>query len=92
MSDAMQVAHQNRKDYRKAIAAKEAEIAELQEMIADLDSFIEFGNSLLGKGEVVTAPTATPVAKEPTPERVKSEWNTGDANDGIASVLSKRAG
>ena len=49
MSDAMQVADQNRKNYKKAIAQKEAEIAELREMIVDLDNFIEFGNSLLGK-------------------------------------------
>ena len=94
MSDAMQVAHQNRKNHIKAIAQKEAEIEELREMIADLDSFIEFGNSLLGK------PTTAAATPEPQTARKTSQpapngdqgWNTGDANEGIANVLAKRAG
>ena len=92
MSDAMQVAHQNRKEHLKAITQKEAEIAELREMIADLESFIEFGNSLLGK-ETTAAPDAMPTRpkSQPAPE-AEQAWNTGDVDSGIANVLSKRAG
>ena len=92
MSDAMQVAKQNRKDHVKAIAQKEAEIAELREAIADLDSFIEFGNSLLGQDAPAQpqAPAQRKVSK-PAPQDEQA-WNSGDANAGIASVLSKRAG
>lgn len=92
MSDAMQVAHQNRKNHTKAIAQKEAEIAELREMIADLDSFIEFGNSLLGRPAAATPEATGPRrVSQPAPQD-KQDWNSGDADEGIANVLSKRAG
>ncbi len=92
MSDAMQVAHQNRKEHLKAISQKEAEIAELREMIADLDSFIEFGNSLLGKPAAPAAETPTArVKSQPAPD-AEQNWNSGDVNKGITNVLTKRAG
>lgn len=92
MSDAMQVAQQNRKEHLKAIAQKEAEIAELRETIADLESFIEFGNSLLGKEPKVTTEVMPARPKsQPAPEADQG-WNSGDVDSGIANVLSKRAG
>lgn len=92
MSDAMQVAHQNRKSHTKAIAQKEAEIAELREMIADLDSFIEFGNSLLGQAPAPVEEAKGPRKVSQPTSQVEQNWNSGDADAGIASVLSKRAG
>ena len=69
MSDAMQIAHQRRKDYRDSIAQKEAEIAELHELIADLDSFIEFGDSLMGKQTQKPAEPAKPsITAAPKPQ------------------------
>ena len=96
MSDAMQIAHQRRKTYLSAIAQKEAEIAEMNEMIADLDSFIEFGDALLGKDpEKVTetprpALAETPAAtSDPDPD---DEWETDTPQQNIARVISQRVG
>lgn len=92
MSDAMQVAHQNRKDHKRAIAQKEAEIAELREMITDLDSFIEFGNSLLGGEATMPIEDQVATVKNAAPMESGQNWNSGDVHDGIADVLKKRAG
>ena len=97
MSDAMQVAHQRRKDYKASIAKKEAEIEELNELVADLDSFMEFGEALMGNEPVTAArEVSKPVVQvtkpipDPDPE---DEWaeNDGETN-GIARVLSQRTG
>jgi len=103
MADVLQVAKQRRSEYEKQIAAKEAEIADIREMIADLESFIDFGASLVdGKSE----PAKPEATKEPNlravSERPKvnvqaekpaakddrdDEWPDADEN-AIAQVLA----
>lgn len=68
MAEAVQVAHQRRKDYQASIAKKKSEIEELEEMIGDLESFIEFGESLTGKETVTVKAISRPV----TPEKAVS--------------------
>ncbi|MEM7719249.1 MAG: hypothetical protein AAF222_08580 [Pseudomonadota bacterium] len=67
MSDALNVAKQRREDYKKDIARKEAEIEELNELIGDLDSFIEFGEALVKDGD------DKPAKPQATPDRVVSK-------------------
>lgn len=99
MSDAMQVAHQRRKDYQNSIARKETEIAELKELIADLDSFMEFGEALLTEGSDTPAKeTPSPVVQvtKPLPELdPEDEWAQDEKeseNSNMARVLSQRTG
>ncbi|NNE89815.1 MAG: hypothetical protein HKN27_17240 [Silicimonas sp.] len=101
MSDAMQVAQQRRAGYQKAIAQKETEIAELKEFIEDLDNFLEFGQSLLGKDP---AEAARPVSRPVNPVQQPQQQNAQKAEDdddwgeeepqktSIARVLSTRTG
>ena len=95
MSDAMQIAHKRRKDYSAEIAKKEAEIAELHELIADLDSFIEFGEALVGNQPADTAgeparPAAVQTSHEDDDEEVN--WDTAEPQQHIARVISQRVG
>ncbi len=69
MADAVQVAYQRRKDYQTSIAKKKAEIEELEELIGDLDSFIEFGELLTGKETVTVKAVSRPVTPEKTVSR-----------------------
>lgn len=100
MSDAMQVAKQRHKEYRTSVKAKEAEIEELHELIAELESFMEFGEALIGK-EKETEPSKRAVVSRPVVEVNKqmvdpeNEWAKDDDdkdNDGISRVLSQRTG
>ncbi len=71
MADALQVANQRRQDYKDAIAKKETEIAELRELITELNEFIEFGDALVAGG-----PATSPAHSEPdavTPPTPKDE-------------------
>ena len=69
MAEAVQVAHQRRKDYQASILKKKSEIEELEELIGDLDSFIEFGESLTGKETVTVKAVSRPVTPEKTVSR-----------------------
>ena len=106
MSDAMQVAQQRRAGYQKAIAQKESEIAELREFMEDLDNFLEFGQSLLGKDP---AESVRPVSRPVTPAQPQQQVHQNKAEDqkadpedewgdeeqpkeSIARVLASRAG
>lgn len=106
MSDAMQVAKQRHKEYEASVAKKEAEIEELNELIADLESFMEFGDALIGKTPAATPAKKTVVSRpvvqvtKPVTEP-KNEWDNddddkagdkNDDNDGISRVLSQRIG
>ncbi|MGR3513212.1 MAG: hypothetical protein ACU0GG_10635 [Paracoccaceae bacterium] len=71
MTDAVKVAQNRRDEYKKDIATKEAEIAELKELIGDLDSFIEFGEALVNDDGPTE--TKTEAKKEETPNRVVSK-------------------
>ena len=71
MTDAMEVAKQRKKDYETQISKKKAEIEELEEMIGDLNSFMEFGNELLNGPAKAAAPTSRPspqVKSQPSPQ------------------------
>ncbi|MCG6884960.1 MAG: hypothetical protein LJE62_14515 [Silicimonas sp.] len=100
MADAIKVAQQRREDYKKAISEKEKEIEELKEMIADLDSFIEFGEALVNDGgaKMPEAPKdAAPKPVQQQPTVVKSvdpddEWGNENEQQGIARVLAARNG
>lgn len=100
MSDAMQVAQQRRNGYQKSIAQKETEIAELKEYIEDLDNFLEFGQSLLGKAPAAEVrQVSRPVVQETKPEAVvkseaakDDEWGSDDPKAGISRVLASRVG
>mgnify|MGYP001829059724 CR=1 FL=1 len=65
MADALKVAQSRREEYTKEIAKKEAEIEELKELLSDLDSFIEFGEALIGED--------APTESSATPNRVTSK-------------------
>ena len=70
MADALEVANKRRQDYKEAISKKEAEIAELRELITELNEFIEFGDALVASGpvdsaSVESAPVETAAAAEP---------------------------
>ena len=92
MSDAMQVAQQRRTDYKTAITKKNNEIAELNELIADLDSFIEFGEALLDEKTEKVREVSRPVAATQSPSDADDEWHSDDINQGITQVLSQRTG
>ncbi len=97
MSDAMQVAQQRKNEYTKAIAKKEEEIAELKEMIADLDSFMEFGKELLGNQPEKAKVVSRPVVSKPAPQVAPAsdpddEWGADDPKQSIARVLAQRTG
>lgn len=102
MTDAMQIAKQRHTDYQASVAKKEAEIEELNELIADLESFMEFGDALMGK-DPAPAPTKKAVVSRPVVQVTKqkaepeNEWDNADEKkeadtDGIARVLSQRTG
>ena len=67
MADAVKIAQNRREEYKKDIAKKEAEIEELNELISDLDSFIEFGEALVNDGD------DEPKKESATPDRVVSK-------------------
>lgn len=80
MADPMKVAQTRREEYKKDIARKEAEIEELKELISDLDSFIEFGEALIGDGPAETKPEEKRAeAEAKTPDNNASD--TDDAHD-----------
>ena len=108
MADAIQIAQQRREDYEKSISEKEQEIEDLRELIADLDSFIEFGEALLNDG--ANKPGAMPQDTAPKPVQdmapkpvqdaqniikpvdPENEWDDDDGKQGIARVLAARNG
>lgn len=103
MTDAVAVAKARREDYQNAITDKEAEIAELKELVGDLDSFIEFGEALVtdadGAVETKSEEPSVELKEVPnTPVTPKidndhepvSEWDTVENSQGIASVLETR--
>lgn len=104
MSDAMQIARQRRKEHEQAITKREHEIADFKEMIADLDSFIEFGQELMGgAAQQHDRPTSRPIDQaqlqvkpvEPKLKEVQNgspddEWEGGDPSKSISNVLAAR--
>ena len=100
MSDAVQVAYQRRKDYKASISTKEREIEELEELVKDLDSFIEFGEALVGGGGKETVKVMA--VSRPTPATVSAaddvdpadEWATDEDEDKdpVSRVISQRVG
>ena len=65
MADALEVANKRRQDYKEAISKKEAEIAELRELITELNEFIEFGDALIASGPVASTPAESTTTAEP---------------------------
>ena len=94
MTDAMQIASQRKKSYLSAIAKKESEIAEMKELIADLDSFMEFGQALLGKEPDTAREVSRPVAVDaPRADDEEEGWDSDDEpQQQIARVVSQRMG
>ena len=97
MTDALQIARQRRKDHEAAIAEKEREIEELREMIGELDSFIEFGEALVGDEKPQIKEVPQPFAAAPAPTTVADDedpaddWNVPDEDNGaIARMLASR--
>lgn len=99
MSDAMQVAQKRRTDYKNAIARKTNEIAELNELIADLDNFIGFGEALLGdpgeKAREVSRPVAVTQSSNEADEWESDEddeWGSDEPQQSVVGVLPTHAG
>ncbi len=99
MTDALDIAKRRKSEYQAEITKKKAEIVELEEMIGDLESFVEFGQELIGRpakaAEPKTKPTsqikevvATPAEKA----KPKDEWAEDSTDSSIARVLSARQG
>ncbi|MDA8584679.1 hypothetical protein N9L47_00240 [Rhodobacteraceae bacterium] len=100
MTDAMKVAKQRRISYKNDIVNMEKEIAELKELVADLDSFLEFGDALLTNTAPADASASTPNAiSEPKDKNAadtsvsarKPSTPRGDTDDQISAILSQRA-
>ena len=91
MADAIKVAQSRRDEYKEDIAKKEAEIEELKELISDLDSFIEFGEALVGDGpaesessDTSTKPTkviSKAVVSKPAPHQQAPRAVVSDGQD-----------
>ena len=99
MADAIKIAQQRRDDYKKAISEKEKEIEELKELIADLDSFIEFGEALMSDGDTKVAEAPKDAAPKPAPQPsvvkpfdMDDDWGSDNEQQGIARVLAARNG
>ena len=104
MNDAMQIARQRRKEHEQAIAKREREIEDLREMIADLDSFLEFGQELMGGAETqqqkpqarpiesdqVQVKPAEPQLKEVQAASPEEVWESDAPMKGISNVLAAR--
>ena len=94
MADPIKIAQSRREEYKKDIAKKEAEIEELKELISDLDSFIEFGEALIGDSDdtpsentatpdrIVSKPVVSkPVVSKPSPQQKPQAVQTNPADD-----------
>ena len=94
MSDAMQIAAQRRKGYLNAIAKKEAEIAEMNELIADLDSFIEFGEALVGNQSEPLREVSRPVEvkQADAEDDDANEWDEDEPQQSLERIISQRVG
>ena len=98
MADALQVANQRRQGYKDAIAKKEAEIAELRDLISELNDFIEFGDALVASGPITDEPRTAPDAIGPaTPKDPASQpagkpapMSAEDNKKHLARVISQR--
>jgi len=100
----MQIAQQRRKEHQQAIAKREHEIEDLKEMIADLDSFLEFGQELIGgPAPQQQKPQSRPIEPaqvqvKPTEPNLKEvqngshddEWEGRDPAKSISNVLAAR--
>ena len=93
MSDAMQIAQQRQKEYASMIAKKQTEIDELKEHIEDLENFIEFGASLVGKPAAKAngnqKVTSQPV--KPTLNDEGKEWDSNDVKAAVARAMPTRS-
>ena len=106
MKDAMDIAKQRRQEHIDLIAQLESEIEELHEKIAELESFLDFGEALINGGldaEDDEAPETPAPAVEPRRDmqELRSVMAVGDwqadededaAQESIARVLSARNG
>lgn len=100
MTDAVQIAYERRKDYKASIARLEREIEELGELVKDLDSFIEFGEALVGKDSLKVKSITRPIVAELNPVDEDDvdpadEWATDkedDAKDPVSRTISQRVG
>ena len=79
MSDVMKIAKSRQEDLKKAITAKETEIAELREEIESLTDFLEFGQSLAERAAGVTK--VTPKAAQPAPTQPAQTPEAKDITD-----------
>lgn len=99
MTDALEVAKARKAEYKAEIAKKKSEIEELEEMIGDLDSFVEFGQELIGGQPKIVTPKSKPspqIKEAPNAPAAKAvpsdEWSEENATDSISRVLSARQG
>ena len=85
MADALKVAQSRREEYKKEIAKKEAEIEELKELLSDLDSFIEFGEALIGEDSSSENTTPNRIVSKPVVSKpVDSNPSTQQAPQPVA--------
>ena len=89
MSDVLKIAQQRRKVYEAAIAEKERELEELREIINDLDTFLDFGETLIGSGEPETAEVPQPDAEDP--HDADEDWDVPANQNSLSRVLSSRS-
>ena len=106
MKDAMDIAKQRRQEHIDLIAQLESEIEELQEKIAELESFLDFGEALINgrlDAEDDDAPEGPALAVEPLRDMQElrsvmavDDWHSDEEDDAteqsIARVLSARNG
>ena len=104
MTDAMDIARQMRQQHIEKIKRLENEIEALQERIGELETFLDFGETLINGGmedEDDDAPAvqeATPLRDRPELRNVlpDDDWSSDDEDEAtqqsIAGVLSTRNG
>ena len=64
MKDAMEIARQRRQDHVDEIERLEREIEALQDKIGELDTFLDFGETLIGGGDAKQSSKAPEKAEE----------------------------
>lgn len=101
MKDAMDIARQRRQQHVDEIARLNAEIEELQDRIGELDTFLDFGETLIGNAPTpISARVTSAPASLRTPELREidesDDWDDDADEDraqqSIANVVSARNG
>lgn len=86
MKDAMEIARQRRQDHIDEIARLEREIEKLQDKIGELETFLNFGETLINDGDA-EASLASPETFEEDEIEPQAEAPAASSVPGLRSIL-----